>query len=58
MAKPKPKEHQKPSYPTKRNQTAVAQQRRTSWWTDAPRENFSALAERQTVDVKDVRPND
>lgn len=54
--KPKPKEHQKPSYPTKRNcEPATAQQRRTSWWTDAKREGFSALAERQTVDVKDVR---
>ena len=55
MAKPKPKGHQKPSYPTKRNQAAVAQQRRTSWWTEAKREGFTALAERQTVDVKDVR---
>jgi hypothetical protein len=63
MAKAKPKEHQKPSYPTKRNsQPAVAEQRKTSWWTSAKPEGFSALAELQTVgkpvDVKAKKGRD
>ncbi len=54
----KPKDHQKITVNAKqgrKGEPAIAQQRRTSWWTEAKREGFTALAERQTVDVKDVR---